>query len=839
MTTIVLALLACVPGSHLQEASPGARPEPIPIVQCLAIESTGERVRAAIRTDAMEALLARGEFVAPEPGASMEATTGEARTWTEAAADEKGWFSGAAFRGGWAFAEVEVPASGPWLLDARGHSLVLVDGEPRGGDPYDLGLVRTPLHLEAGPHILLFKCGRGRLRAQLEPAPAPVFLESRDRTLPDAIRGDEGELLLVGHIVSNASAEDARGCSVTTRLVSGGSPADPATSDLDTIPSSSQRKCAIGVRLPEVIEADELVYAVELWSGEPGDDARPIDGVELTLAVRDAHEEHARTFRSAIDGSIQYFAVTPRSTEPHDPDAAPALFLSLHGASVEARSQASSYEHKDWGVVVAPTNRRPFGFDWEDWGRLDALEVLAEAERRFGTDPRRTYLTGHSMGGHGTWQLGAHLPGRFAAIAPSAGWRDFWSYGGGGDYDADDPIGALLNRAANPSRTLLLERNYLHAGVYVLHGDADDNVPVGQARFMRERLAAFHPNFAYYERPGAGHWWGNRCMDWPPLFAFLEDNVLPAPEDVLEVDFRTVSPGISSRCHWVGVLAQERVLEPSRVTASIDPEQARVELEVENVARLSLDLSAFAAAEPPLFEGTGTLSIAVGDQILSAAGGDEGGLELALDVAGAWSVVTDAPAGHKGPARHGPFKDAFRNAMVFVYGTRGTPEENAWSFAKARYDHEVWRYRGNGAVLVVADDAFDPSQSPDGNVILYGNRDTNGAWYSVVGSDSLELRRGAVRVGSHELEGGDSALLAVVPRTGTNVGSVGIVGGTGLAGCRVTDLLPYFVSGCHFPDWTVLGPQALTEGIAGVRGAGFFANDWSVADGAASHWRTP
>ena len=22
--------------------------------------------------------------------------------------------------------------------------------------------------------------------------------------------------------------------------------------------------------------------------------------------------------------------------------------------------------------VVAPTNRRPFGFDWQDWGRLDA-----------------------------------------------------------------------------------------------------------------------------------------------------------------------------------------------------------------------------------------------------------------------------------------------------------------------------------------------------------------------------------------------------------------------------------------------------------------------------------
>ena len=54
----------------------------------------------------------------------------------------------------------------------------------------------------------------------------------------------------------------------------------------------------------------------------------------------------------------------------------PALFLSVHGASVEATNQARAYAQKDWGHLVAPTNRRPYGFSWEDWGRMDALEVL-------------------------------------------------------------------------------------------------------------------------------------------------------------------------------------------------------------------------------------------------------------------------------------------------------------------------------------------------------------------------------------------------------------------------------------------------------------------------------
>jgi len=44
--------------------------------------------------------------------------------------------------------------------------------------------------------------------------------------------------------------------------------------------------------------------------------------------------------------------------------------------------------------------------------------------------------------------------------------------------------------------------------------------------------------------------------------------------------------------------------------------------------------------------------------------------------------------------------------MVFVYGTTGTDVENAWSLAKARVDHEARRYRGSGAVDVVADEDF-------------------------------------------------------------------------------------------------------------------------------------
>src|SRR5439155_13772943 len=133
---------------------------------------------------------------------------------------------------------------------------------------------------------------------------------------------------------------------------------------------------------------------------------------------------------------------------------------------------------KTWGHLVAPTNRRPFGFDWEDWGRLDAVEVLDAAARDLGTDRTRTYLTGHSMGGHGAWQVGVTFPDRFAAVGPSAAWISFWSYAGARQPASPGPVEQMLARAALPSDTLALSPNTTQEGIYILHGGADDNVPV-------------------------------------------------------------------------------------------------------------------------------------------------------------------------------------------------------------------------------------------------------------------------------------------------------------------------------------------------------------------------
>ena len=57
------------------------------------------------------------------------------------------------------------------------------------------------------------------------------------------------------------------------------------------------------------------------------------------------------------------------------------------------------------------------------------------------------------------------------------------------------------------------------------------------------------------------------------------------------------------------------------------------------------------------------------------------------------------------------------------------------------------------------------------------------------------------------------------------------IGGSGIAGLRLTDRLPYFVSGVGYPDCIVLGPEMLSSGREGIRAAGYFGLDWSVQNG--------
>jgi len=775
--------------------------------------------------------LVKGTMLTPRSGDSLQLVDGKTATWEEVALDQEGRVQHPSLRNGYLAATVRAGSERVVLLRATSHSYAVVNGRSLPGDPYGYGFVMSPILLKKGDNSLLFRCNRGALTVTLEESRLGWILLDGDPTLPDIVVGEDDHLLGAA-VVLNTTGNWLNELRLRVCVNHEGKTGSVAEVDVPAIPPLTSRKVAFSFQAPVgVSPADSVAVRLEIVRRN-----KRVPGArEFPLRVRAKSQSRRRTFVSAIDGSVQYYTVQPRKPTK-DNKRPPALFLSLHGAAVTSQRQAECYLPKDWGDVVAPDNRRSYGFDWEDWGRIDAMEVLDLAAGRLGSDPLRTYLTGHSMGGHGTWQIGAIYPDRFAAIAPSAGWVSFSSYAGAAAQPDEDPVRAMLHRAANSSDTLALLDNYLRQGVYVLHGDEDDNVPVTEARTMREQLGLRHPNFAYYEQPGAGHWWGNQCMDWPPLFEFFAHNERKPSHEVDRVDFVTMNPAISDRHEWVSVLSQHEWMMPSRVSLALDRKEHAFVGTTENVRRLAIDLdrafgeSLAADADVSIdLDGTRLSPIAVEPlptrRLL---------LQFEKDN---WQLAEDEPPAEKGPHRAGPFKEAFRNRVLLVVGTSGTTEENAWALSKARYDAETFWYRGNGSIDVVRDEEFDAKATADRNVILYGNAETNSAWGQVLSQDCpLRIDRTGIALGKRRMDGPNLALLAIYPRLGSDVASVGIIAGTGLAGCRTADRLPIFVSGVGIPDWVVISSSMFSTGIEGILAAGFFDHNWRI-DSRQSAWR--
>ncbi|MEQ9095268.1 MAG: prolyl oligopeptidase family serine peptidase [Phycisphaerales bacterium] len=818
MRTIAAVLAVSI--SCLQALAQAVVPWPadsdtLVVKDVLALDRLSRGGRSLIVSDPVELSLVRGDWKPPAEGDEVTTPDGRSASWKPLSANDEGVFNDRALAGGYAHVVIRSPQRRIAMLHARGHRHVVVNGQRRGGDVYNLGITALPIELREGDNELLFKGGRGRMRIELREPEAELFWLDSDVTKPDVV--NDGEYIAAAPLV-NATAEQLIG---VQGVWDGGRFVTQVAPGLGGIAPLGVRKLPVHMVLPATSETGEITTNLEALSGMTRVQ------MPISLGVRQPHEKHSQTFISDIDGSVQYYAVTP----PVEGSRPELFILTLHGASVEARNQANAYGHKDGTIIVAPTNRRPFGFDWEDWGRLDAIEVLAHAREAYGhQNPERTYLTGHSMGGHGTWQVGAHFAPKFAAIGPSAGWRDFWSYGGAGEFDEGDPIGRILNTANNASRTLLLEENYQDLGVYVLHGDADNNVPVSQARFMRERLAKFHPDFAYYERPGAGHWWGNQCVDWPPMMRFFEDRAIdmtPARER-----FTTINPAISSEARLFTIQRQARSMEPATLTVVRPTAEAPMDIATSNVLAFSLDHDVIDGEH---FRDTVMID---GQEVHRMGGGILYDFQRAtLD--DPWKAIAPFhdPA-LKGAHRAGPFKHAFDNNMAFVYATGGTEEENAWALAKARYDADTWQYRANGAVDVVPDTAFDPDAEVNANrnVILYGCADSHRLWDQLLGDGPVRIGRGSATVGDRTIERDDVAAFFAYPRAGTDEALVGVVAGTGAIGRRLADEPRYFISGVGYPDWLLLTPDVLEKGLEGVIGAGFFGPDWSV-DPAQSAWR--
>jgi poly(3-hydroxybutyrate) depolymerase len=790
--------------------------------------------RSAFAVDPVEMMMAARTWKAPKPGDAVAFSATENAKWDKIAADANGWF--ATPGDSYVDARISSARARVMILNGFGDSYVFANGELRMGGKYavkdayesweprfDYGQV--PVLLKKGENHFLFRASRGRLKAVLSSPAAPVIVNDKDVTLPDLIVAERTEAW-GAIVVMNGTSEPRKNLIIETS----GEGLESAMTDVGLIQPMSVRKAAFLIKGEAPSQPARIQLKIVLK--DKAAVQTELQNATVALDIKSPLQNHKRTFRSGIDGSVQYYAVNP--AQARSPEFKPALVLSVHGAGVEAVNQAGSYESKSWANIIAPTNRRPYGFDWEDWGRIDALEAMADFKRRYPVDPERVYLTGHSMGGHGAWILGVQFPDLFAAVGPSAGWISFRTYSSRQRDEGSTGIEKLASRPLIQGDTLAFVRNTLNFGVYILHGEKDESVPVAQARQMAQTLAEFHKDFIYHEEKDAQHWWdksdepGTDCVDYAPMFDFFGRHSLPRPENVREVEFATVNPGLSCQCRWARIEAQIVPLKLSSVHILVDPGMKRFSGTTDNVARLALELSALGQSD--------AVVIRLDGQELKTV--PKGSTLWLYRNDSTWTVGDEPSPALKGPRRSGPFKDAFRNRMIFVYGTKGAAEENAWAFEKARFDAECFQYQGNGSVEVRADRDFDPASEPDRSVILYGNAVTNGAWKPLLGDSPVQVNKDFIAAGGRRIVGKDLACLFLRPRPKSASACVGVVSGTGILGMRLTNTRSYLYAGYALPDLVVFDSGVAKGGGEGVRLAGFFGLDWSL-DGGEFLWAEP
>jgi predicted peptidase len=236
-------------------------------------------------------------------------------------------------------------------------------------------------------------------------------------------------------------------------------------------------------------------------------------GVLLAVGVTASHADDApkgkgkgfveKTFKGD-DGESKYVVFVPHD---YKPGKASPIILFLHGAGeteggkkmpvdVGIATHIKTVEKSfPFFVVIPQSKKRTWQADSPDGKR--AMAMLEATEKEYGTDPKRVYLTGLSMGGFGTWSLAAKHPERWAAIAPICG---------GGDAKSAAKIKDVP--------------------CWCFHGDADNVVVPKRSQDMIEALKKAGGKPKYTEYAGVGHNSWDKAYGTKELYDWLLEHKL-------------------------------------------------------------------------------------------------------------------------------------------------------------------------------------------------------------------------------------------------------------------------------------------------------------------------
>ena len=178
-----------------------------------------------------------------------------------------------------------------------------------------------------------------------------------------------------------------------------------------------------------------------------------------------------------------------------------ALMLCMHGGGKgqgDAWSSHGSYNPTasglDWlGIYPEVLEKTEHGWTTSSTEEF-VMDLVERARRTWDIDPNRVFFVGHSMGGYGSWMLGAHHADVVAGLAPSAG--------------APTPHFDENGEAWDIVRGVV--PNLRNVPIVIYQSDDDPNVPPTANRCAAKKLAVAQKrwggfDYEYWEESGRGH----------------------------------------------------------------------------------------------------------------------------------------------------------------------------------------------------------------------------------------------------------------------------------------------------------------------------------------------
>ena len=531
-----------------------------------------------------------------------------------------------------------------------------------------------------------------------------------------------------------------------------------------------------------------------------------------------------RGYKSSLDDSVIPYGLDIPSELSQQIHKKKRLDIWLHGRNntlseirflTERLQKASQFRPKNT-IVLHPYGR--FCNAYKFAGEEDVIESLHHVKSQYLIDNERIALRGFSMGGAGAWHLGAHYAGRWAAVAPGAGFVDTAVYQ---NIFSKDPKPTWWEQKLWKLYDVPpIASNFQNTTTIAYSGEIDKQKEAADLMalaFKREGIKLTH-----IIGPKTGHKYEPQAKE--EISRQVDEAVSKGSNAYANKVKLTTYTLRHNRMKWVSIHGLARHWNEARVEAErIEDYQFRVK--TKNVTRLMLD-----KLKVPN-RGTTKYTIRIDGQQLTTTPDRHAPL-MFLRSEKRWEAVKSLSQNSlaKTPGLQGPIDDAFLSRFVFVPPSNAPINKTVGEWVGRELNDAIsqWHRQFRGNVIIKGPSELSPLDRAS-NLILWGDPKSNPMIAKVAGQLPIKWTEQGIRIKDKSWPTDRFVPVLIYPNPMNPKRYIVINSGFTFS---EFGHMSNTMQNAKLPDYAVLDMRVpITDRIPkGVAHAGFFGENWQLTE---------